>query len=147
MTAVGIVRHPAGREALRVLLSAAESADSLGVVELELEPGGSGPPLHVHPTHDEGFYVLAGELTVRVGDDVVAGGPGTWAFAPRDVPHTLGNLGSATVRLLATFSPGGFERRFERILAELSGAPLPEMSPAQLATQRVGPPLAPGGAS
>lgn len=143
MTGGGIVRRPAGGEALRVLLSADENADALGVVEMEFAPGSSGPPLHLHPTHGEGFYVLQGELTVQIGEEVLTGGPGTWAFAPRDVPHTLGNLSTGTVRLLTLFAPGGFERRFERILADLAGTALPEPAPAEQATRLLGPPLAP----
>jgi quercetin dioxygenase-like cupin family protein len=143
----GIVRHPAGGEDLRILLAACENDDALGVVEMRLPTGGQGPPLHVHPTHGEGFYVLAGELTVQVGEDVVTAGPGTWAFAPRDVAHTLANHGRATVRLLSVFAPGGFERRFERMVADETGgsrgAALAQPSEAEAATRAVGPPLRP----
>jgi quercetin dioxygenase-like cupin family protein len=140
----GITRRPAGAEALRILLSASENDDALGVVEMQLAVGSAGPPLHVHPTHGEGFYVLAGELTLQLGDEILTGGPGTWAFAPRDIPHTLANLGTEDVRLLCVFAPGGFERRFERMLAERSGVTAAaERSAAEEATRVVGPPLQP----
>lgn len=103
--------------------------------------GSAGPLLHVHPTHGEGFYVLAGELTFQVGDEIVSGGPGTWVFAPRDTPHTLANLSDQDARLLCVFAPGGFERRFERMIAQQTGQQLPgEMSEAERATRMVGPP-------
>ena len=57
----GIVR-PWAADALRVLLAADDADDALGIVEMELAAGSAGPPLHVHPTHGEGFYVLAGEI-------------------------------------------------------------------------------------
>lgn len=137
----GIVREPAPTDPLRILLGGADGHDELGVVELVLDPG-TGPPLHVHPTHGEGFYVLAGELTVQVGDRIATGGPGTWAFAPKDTPHTLGNLGELEVRVLCLFAPGGFERRFERILAELHGDSSPlELAAAERETRMIGPPL------
>ena len=123
---------------LRILLSAGDSDDALGAVEMRLDPGSTGPPLHVHPTHGEGFYVLSGELTVQIGEDIVTGGPGTWAFAPRDTPHTLANLGAHPVRLLCLFAPGGFERRFQRMLDPDAFV---EAAEAERATRVVGPPL------
>lgn len=125
---------------LRICLRGADSDGRLSVVEMVLDPG-TGPPLHVHPTHDEGFYVLAGELTVQVGDEITSGGPGTWAFAPKDVPHTLANVGDHQTRVLCVFAPAGFERRFERILSEQAGQPLPERSAAEQQTRVLGPPL------
>jgi mannose-6-phosphate isomerase-like protein (cupin superfamily) len=95
----------------------------------------------VHPTHGEGFLVLAGLVTFQVADDVVESGPGGWLYAPRDVPHTLANLGADPARLLCFFSPGGFERRFERILAEEAGEPVPPPSEAEARTQVLGPAL------
>lgn len=128
---------------LRVLLRAAENDGELGVVEMEMTPGTAGPPLHLHPTHGEGFYVLRGRPTLQAGDDVVVAEPGTWVFAPRNAPHTLANHGTTDARLLCVFAPGGFERRFERILADLAGTTLPEQAQAELATQVIGPPLTP----
>jgi quercetin dioxygenase-like cupin family protein len=139
MTASGGIVRPATDDALRVLLAAGDSDNALGVVELEMAVGSAGPPLHVHPTHGEGFFVLSGELTIQLGEEVVLARPGTWAFAPRHTPHTLANLGSRPARLLCVFAPGGFERRFERMLADTDLA----TSAAERATRVVGPPLTP----
>lgn len=143
MTSVrGLVRRPSGSEALRILLTAGESDGALGVVEIEMDPGTQGPPLHLHPTHGEGFYVLAGTPSLQIGDSILVADVGTWAFAPRDTPHTLANFGSDPARLLCVFAPGGFERRFERILAELAGTAGPvEPAPPEQATRMLGPPL------
>ena len=127
---------------MRILLDEHESDGALGVVEMSLPPGAAGPPLHVHPTHAEAFYVLAGEITVQAGDEVVTGGPGTWVCAPKDVPHTLANFSTAEGRLLCIFAPGGFERRFERMAAdERDRGALTELSEAERLTRMVGPPL------
>lgn len=141
MTGHGIVRRPAGGEGMRILLAARENDDAVGVVEMDFPVGSGGPPLHLHPTHGEGFYVLAGEMTVQVGDEIVTAGPGTWAFAPRDTPHTLANLGTAGARVLCVFAPGGFERRFERMLADASDPAFAERTTAESATRILGPPL------
>jgi len=134
----GMVRRPAG-EALRILFNAAESEGTVGVVEMVMEPGASGPPLHVHPTHSEAFYVVSGELSFQLGEEIVTGGPGLFACAPRNVPHTLANHSTESGLLLCMFAPAGFERRFERMLDDS----LPEWSDAGRATQLVGPPMTP----
>ena len=43
--------------------------------EMSLTPNGHAPPLHVHPTHGEGFLVLSGVLSFQLGDQVITGGP------------------------------------------------------------------------
>lgn len=65
-------------------------------------------PLHVHHREDEAFFVLDGEVTFSVGDDLFDAGPGGFAFGPRDVPHRY-TVRSASARMLMVFSPAGFE--------------------------------------
>lgn len=143
MTTVrGVIHRPDAGEELRILLSERECGGALGVVEMTLAPGDTGPPLHVHPTHAEAFYVLAGDLSLQVGDQVVTGGPGTWACAPTGVAHTLANLGAEEGRVLCLFAPGGFERRFERMVSgDAVAEAISELSEAERATQLIGPPL------
>jgi mannose-6-phosphate isomerase-like protein (cupin superfamily) len=143
----GVVRIASLTDPLRVLLSNADSGGDVGIAEMEMLPDGGGPPLHRHPNHGEGFWVVMGTLTFQVGGDVVTGGPGTWVYAPRNAPHTLANFGPDLGRVLCVFAPGGFERRFERMLAEKSGQALgPELaerSPQESGTVLLGPPLSP----
>ena len=141
----GVIHRPSAEAALRILLGERDCDGALGAVEMAFAPGDSGPPLHVHPTHAEAFYVLAGDLSLQVGDEVVTGGPGTWACAPKNVPHTLANLGAHAGRVLCLFAPGGFERRFERMLAQRHGegnaADLAELTESERLTRLVGPPI------
>ena len=65
-------------------------------------------PLHVHHREDEAFFVLDGEVTFSIGEDVFDAGPGGFAFGPRDVPHRY-TVRSARARMLMVFSPAGFE--------------------------------------
>ena len=134
----GVIQPQTNPVPMRICLNSEGSDGGLGVVEMALDPG-TGPPLHVHSTHGEGFYVLSGELTVQIGDEIVSGGPGTWAFAPKNVAHTLANLSGEETRVLCVFAPAGFERRFERMLAQQAGRPMPEPSTAE--THFLGPPL------
>jgi hypothetical protein len=74
MTATrGVVQSQTDPVPLRICLRGDDSDGDLAVVEMVLDPG-SGPLLHLHPTHGEGFYVLAGQLTVQIDQEVVSGG-------------------------------------------------------------------------
>jgi quercetin dioxygenase-like cupin family protein len=84
------------------------------VIEV-LAPKGSGPPLHVHRNEDEWFYVLEGEMLFWVDGQTIKCGPGSFAFAPRNLPHTF-TVTSPTVRYVCVAQPAGFER-FVRALS------------------------------
>jgi len=73
-----------------------------------LEPEGVDGPLHVHHREDEGFWILEGELTFRIGDETLRAGPGSFIFGPRGVPHSY-RVDSGPARLLFILSPAGFE--------------------------------------
>jgi quercetin dioxygenase-like cupin family protein len=125
----------------RVLLRSEQSGGHLAVVELT---GGGRPPLHRHD-FDETFYILEGELTFQLGDDLVTRGAGDVAFAPRGVPHTYANLSGAPARALLVITPAGFERYFDRLTAEITGAaPPPEASNPIPEVITVGPPIGDG---
>lgn len=79
-------------------VAVAETGGAYGMSE-HLLTAASNPPLHVHHDEDEGFYVLDGELELEVGDRVVVATAGTYALAPRGVPHTFRVL-TPTVRML-----------------------------------------------
>jgi len=53
----------------------------------ETVPAGTKSTFHSHHDSDEVAYVLSGEVTFKIGDEVTVGGPGTCAFMPRGVPH------------------------------------------------------------
>ncbi len=72
-----------------------------------------GPPLHVHHNEDEAFYVLEGELEIRIGDELHAATPGTLVYGPKGIPHTFRNVGSTYAEMLVTLIPAGFENFFE----------------------------------
>jgi quercetin dioxygenase-like cupin family protein len=98
-------------ESLRpsVLLRSEQSNGEVAIVESVMPAGSPGPPLH-HHDFDEAFYVLDGELTFQLGEELSTAGPGTLTFAPRGTHHTLANLSSAEARYLLVCTPAGFER-------------------------------------
>jgi quercetin dioxygenase-like cupin family protein len=124
-----------GRQSSPVIhLRGEQSAGQLALVELVIAAGAPGPPLHIHPGHAEGFYILEGELVFKVRDRLVTGRAGSFLFAPAGVPHTFANPGQSDARLLVTCNPAGFERWFERP----AGGTSAETPPDSVA---VGPPI------
>src|SRR6266852_1595683 len=63
-------------------LRGGETGDSIMLFE-ETVPAGTKSTFHLHHDSDEVAYVLSGEVTFLIGDDVTVGGPGTCAFMPR----------------------------------------------------------------
>jgi quercetin dioxygenase-like cupin family protein len=123
----------------RVLLHGEQSGGHVSVTESTMPAGAKGPPLHTHD-FDEAFYMLEGELTLQLGDELSRAGAGELAFALRGVPHTLANRSNAPARFLIVCTPAGFEREFARRAAAAAGVEPPSwaMQPIPEVT-RVGP--------
>ena len=80
-----------------------------GVVELVDVPAGDMPPLHVHHTHDEAFYVLAGEMTLHTPTGEVTLRAGEFFLAPRGIPHTYRVSDAGPASWLVYSTPAGLE--------------------------------------
>ena len=107
-----------------VLLRSEQTAAQVSVIESAAPPGFTGPPLH-HHDFDETFYVLEGELTVQLRDEVFCVRTGQLAFAPRGVPHTFTNLGAdrACYLIVCTRPDSSVTSRACRPSAEASTRP------------------------
>jgi quercetin dioxygenase-like cupin family protein len=132
MGAQGIVVQPGqgpvlsftpGRSIVLKLLGG-ETGDSIMMFE-ETIPAGTKSTFHLHRDSDEVAYVLSGEVTFKIGDEVTVGGPGTCAFMPRGVPHAWKSTGAETGRVLFLYTPakaGGLieeQHRTGRKMAEI----------------------------
>jgi quercetin dioxygenase-like cupin family protein len=82
--------------------------DALHATASRFGPGREGADLHVHRRHTDIFYVLEGELTVRLGveDQAVAVPAGTFACLPPLVVHGFRNGSDAQLRYLNFHAPG-----------------------------------------
>jgi quercetin dioxygenase-like cupin family protein len=82
--------------------------DALHATVSRFAGGREGADLHVHRRHTDLFYVLAGELTVRLGveDEPLRVPAGTLARVPALVVHGFRNAGDADVRYLNLHAPG-----------------------------------------
>jgi quercetin dioxygenase-like cupin family protein len=81
-----------------------ETGESIMMFE-ETLPAGTASIHHLHHDCDEVAWVLAGEFTFKIGDQITAGGPGTCAFMPRTIPHAWKNTGKETGRMLFLYTP------------------------------------------
>ena len=104
----------------RFLATGEETNGRYALWEATVPPGG-GPPPHVHSREEEGFYVLDGEVTFRIGDERIVATAGTFANLPVGTPHSFKNESGKTARMLISVAPAGLERMFFEV-----GVPLAE---------------------
>src|ERR1700755_1686157 len=107
---------------LAVRLRREQTDGSLGLVEQQIPAGYPGPAMHVHPDFDETFYVLSGEIALRIGDDAVVADGGAVAVIARGGPQPFASPGPAPARMLVLVTPGGFEAYFEALADALTAA-------------------------
>jgi len=108
------------RALINVVLRGEQSGGQIAVMDNVVGAGFPGPPLH-HHGFDETFYVLEGEFTFQLEDELFTRKGGELAFAPRGVPHTFANLSGAEARTLIVCTPAGFERYFDAMPARAAG--------------------------
>jgi quercetin dioxygenase-like cupin family protein len=91
-----------------------QTGDTISLFE-ELIPPGTETFLHLHHSSDEAMCILSGEFSFKIGDQVTNGGPGTWAFMPKEVPHAWKNNGPEAGRALFMFTPAEAGKLFEEL--------------------------------
>ena len=112
---------------VRFLRSKDETAGSLDVFEMTVQPDARMPVPHYHMNWDETVYGLAGTTTWRIDGRDVAVGPGQTAFIPRGVVHGFRNDMEEAASCLCVLTPGvlgpAYFREFAALLA--GGTPDP----------------------
>ncbi len=85
---------------------------------LEVVVPGNGPTQHIHKAEEEAFYILEGEVNIKIGEQTISGTVGSFVLIPRGTVHTFWNAGATPAKLLIIFSPAGFERAFVEVWGE-----------------------------
>jgi quercetin dioxygenase-like cupin family protein len=98
-----------------VKASAAETGGLCTVWEGRVPPGTVGAGPHYHRERDEFFYVLEGEVVLRIDDQRQTARAGTFAFVPRGTIHGFHNPGTKSATLLVMHHPAGFEQFLEQM--------------------------------
>jgi quercetin dioxygenase-like cupin family protein len=106
---------------------------ALALIEVSVAAG-NGPPPHVHKNEDEAYYVLDGELEILAGDRTFVARAGSYVFIPRGTLHRFRNVGYGHARMLALFTPSGFEEFFRAAGTEARpGEPPQPLDEAEIA--------------
>lgn len=129
-----------GRAGAWTLVTKAGNDDTRGAYtcqEMTVAPQFPGVALHLHHNEDEAMYVLAGEITARVGEQTHTLSIGAFILMPRDVPHAFANPSTTEARVLVINSPGAVERYFEETaeLAKATGGQVDMQQQIELAKQ------------
>lgn len=115
--------------------TATDTGGQMCIVEMTEPPGFEGP-LHVHHREDEAFWILEGDVTLQIGDQIIEAHAGDYAFGPRDIPHRY-TVGAAGCRMLFICTPGGFEGLVRDMSEPAASRTLPPPSDEEPDWQRV----------
>ena len=111
----------------RIVLTGEQTGDTLAVIEMNIPPG-SGPVPHEHPSFQESFYVLEGEVEFRTKSGIYTGRKGAMVTIPEGGPvHNFRNVSGEMARLLCIVAPAGLDAFFKEVSNALAkeGKPQP----------------------
>ena len=122
---------------LWVILADADDTGGRFSLIYELMPKGSGPGPHKHTWSDETYYMLHGEITFLVGDELRTARQGDFVHVPRDTRHAF-RVDSETASFLNGYTPASLEAAVielampapERVLPPKGATSPPRMTPA-----------------
>ncbi len=118
-----------------VLEDGTSTRGTMAIAESTYPSHSQSPFPHIHHAHEEGFYVLEGELEFNVDGEIVHVGAGSFVMIPIGVMHTFSNPGDKLARFLSTFTPPQYIHYFEEMseLVSKSGPPTLEQVRALMA--------------
>ena len=116
-----------GAGTVSILIDGEDTGGAFALVDVVQKPGAE-PPLHVHETEDETFYVLEGEIDVLVGGEKHNLSAGGAIFLPRGIPHTF-RIKSPVAHALNVLRPAGFEQWFRELGTPAEDFDLPLQPP------------------
>ncbi|MBL8162655.1 MAG: cupin domain-containing protein [Anaerolineae bacterium] len=101
------------------------------LIEQVAPPNGESP-YHIHDAEDEIFHILEGEMSFVSGDMTWKGGPGTFIFLPRGIPHGFRVEGTQPARGLLITTSGGFEQFVRELGQPMTELVLPAPGPIDM---------------
>ena len=85
-----VIENPVSGERIVIRESGAQNGGARLVFDLFLPPGGHVPAGHTHPSQEERFTVVAGQMRFRLGRRRIVGRPGDTILIPPGRPHWFG---------------------------------------------------------
>ncbi|MBN8955326.1 MAG: cupin domain-containing protein [Rhizobiales bacterium] len=104
---------------LEFLHSKEDTAGSVDVFKMTVQPNARMPVPHYHESWDETVYGLSGTLNFRVDGQDVPVGPGQTVFIQRGVVHGFSNETQAPAACLSILTPGVLGPAYFREMAVL----------------------------
>ena len=101
-----------GGGTIRFKVRSAETGGAFAIVEDSVRRGKT-TPLHAHPTFEETFYVLHGEMLFHLDGQEARCGAGSAVVVPRGAAHAF-LITSDTASFLTVFTPGDVAEAFLR---------------------------------
>lgn len=98
---------------MTVKAEAGDTAGGLSVLEAD-EPGGFGPPMHIHRDASEAFYVLSGEYAIFVDREEHICRAGAFIYIPAGVNHGF-RVGPLPSRKLNIYVPAAMVGYFDEL--------------------------------
>jgi quercetin dioxygenase-like cupin family protein len=114
----------------RFLATGEDTGGKYALFEALVPPGG-GPPPHIHSREEEGFYILEGEITFRIGDDRIVATAGLFANMPVGTPHSFKNESDKPARMLISVAPVGLEEMLFEVGVPLAEGATTALPPAK----------------
>ncbi|MDQ8182646.1 cupin domain-containing protein [Pelagicoccus sp. SDUM812005] len=93
------------------VLAGGDETDAQSCITRMSCPQGVGAPLHRHP-HAENFFVMEGTLSVQLGEETIALGPGEFFHVHADAPHGFRNEAAEPAVFINCATPAGHEAFF-----------------------------------
>jgi quercetin dioxygenase-like cupin family protein len=113
-----MVENPVTGERAIVRIGTEQTAGELLVVDLYIRPGGAVMGEHFHPTIEERFTVLRGQVGFRLSGTVATAEPGVTLIAPPGIPHDWWNAGPEEALVRIEIRPAA---RFEAFISNAFG--------------------------
>lgn len=101
-----VVENPVTGDRIIFSKRAVDTDGELVLGELHAAPQSPGLPEHIHPTQDEHWEVLSGELSIKLDREVRTLSEGEEVTFPQGSPHMVWNESDREARARVEFRPG-----------------------------------------
>jgi mannose-6-phosphate isomerase-like protein (cupin superfamily) len=98
-------------ERIRLPIRTSDTGGQISAQLGDAPPGFTNPP-HVHTREDEIFYVISGEIQIRVADKMHHLTASDLVFAPAGLPHQVSVVGNNAAKLLVLLTGDTIEQAF-----------------------------------
>lgn len=112
-------RLEAGPTTTIVKVPGSQTGGRLSAVEMHLDGGWKGPPLHVHAVVEHTWYVLDGAVTLTVGDETTSFSRGDCLHVPAGTAHGFSTADTDGAVVLEVDSPKALDGYFRDLAASL----------------------------